>query len=1097
MPARLAIRLLGAPSVHIDGQAVLGIEKPKILALLAYLAVEGAQAHTRRELATLFWPEQTDSKALQNLRQALSRLRKAIGDGRADPPHLLAYPKTIQFNRQSASWLDVSAFRRLVEATQQHDHRRLAACRTCLPHLAKAMDLYRGEFLAGLHIDAGWALDEWLLLLREELQQRAVRSLEALAAAYVARGEFKTAARYAQQLLALDPWNEAAERTLLRGLLGSQGRNAALFQYRAFRRALRGELGVEPEDETLALVDRIRAGTWTEREPRTSGPVPVPLTPYFGRRRELAQIGRRLEGRESRLLTICGPGGSGKSRLALEVAVRQAALWQHGVWFIPLAENIATQRNLVEALSTALTAGSGGAPRSLSTKELVDWLRPREMLLILDGYDQLAGDAQLLIEILRWAPEVRFLVTSRARLGVRQEWVIALDALDLPAGTAPSMAEAERSSAVQLFVASAQRVVPEFRLTEESLPAVARICHLVEGLPLGIELAAAWARILPVEKLAAEIEQGSELVRVPGSERSQGHNSLRETFEYSYGLLTRTEQALLRSLSVFHGGFTPGAAREITGAEIPDLAALHDASLLQPIPMGRFDLPLSLQDYAAAKLAAQPAAQHELEERHSRFYLAFLRQKAGVLAGGLYRKSEEIYVEQHNIRVAWEWAVSRARLDELDASLAPLSLLYDTRGLFQQAFDAFVVAAYVAAQANNDRAQRLTTRLLAEQASCLRSSGRYAQAGEVARRAIDEARAGHNRYSEAKAFFVLGEVAWRQGEDEKARSHLERAMALSRKVHDPLLEIDCVRILAGVHWRKGDYAGARAHLEAALHLARELGNKRQQGLILCNLGVVAVEQSDFAAAAHHYQQALELDRETGDRDAEGVVVTNLGNLKLYLGLYAKAEQYYREALKIHRETGARSSEAWTLSNLALVAHYQGHDCSALEYGREAVRRGEQIGDPALQAAAQMSLGHALLALCQWKAAAAAYGEAAVIRRAASQANLLAESLAGLAEVALAQGDIVRALPHVKGILHHLEGGEGVLDGTIDPGRVWLTCYRVLVHAGDLRAARVLGTANQWLQERTGRVVDESMRRSFLEEVASHRELVKAQSCFPS
>jgi len=1092
-PARLTMRLLGPPQALVDGQVVLGLQTVKLLALLAYLAAENRQAHTRGALAALFWPEQPEAKAHQNLRQALSRLRQAIGDDRAEPPHLLVDPQSIQFNCQSRFWLDVLTFKGLVDGTQRHPHRRLAACPTCLSRLAEAIDLYRGEFLADLRLDAGEALDEWLLMQREELQQRAARALEALAAAHLARGESEVACRYARHLLHLDPWNEAAERVLLRGLLSSQGRNAALRQYQAFRRRLSGELGVEPEDETQALVAKIRAEAGAELRPQApAGPLPAPVTPFLGREHEAAQINDRLGGCESRLLTVCGPGGSGKTRLALEIARKQAGLWHDGVWFFPLAE-LSTQRDLVEALASALTTRSGGPSKPLDARALVDRLRTREILLILDGYERLAGEPGLLLDILRGSPEARLLVTSRVRLRVRHEWVLPLGGLDLPVKGMASVSEAGRHSAVQLFVASARRVVPDFRLTAEHLPAINHICHLVGGLPLGIELAAAWVRIVPPGQIAAEIGHSPELIRAPGLESPQRHYSLRGTFEYSYNLLTEAEQALFRGLSVFRGGFTVRAAGQVAGATLPSLASLHDASLLQALPSGRLDLHLSLREYAAGKLAARPEEEQEIRERHSRFYLAFLRQREETLRGDVAREPvEQIDVELDNVRAAWQWAVAEARLDALDASLESLSLVFSSRGLFQQALDAFAAAAArVSALADLDAAaRRLAGRLLAEQASFLRYLASYPEAIQAAQAALGLAQASQGRRSEARALFVWGEVAWRQGEHEPARRHLERALALARAVPDGQLDMDCLNSLAGVCWRKGDYAGARAHLEDSLHLALRAGDKRQQGIILGNLGVVAVEQADFPAAAGYYERALEKDQETGDRDAEGVALANLGNLRLYLGAYSKAESYYHEALEIHRETGARDSEAWTLGNLGLLVHYQGHDDKALAYGREALRMAQQIGDQSMQAAVWMNLGHALLGCGQLEEATTAYGEAVALRRALSQPNLLTEPLAGLAEAVLAQGDVPQAQAHIEQILRHLEGGDRALDGTINPFQVRLTCYRVLETTHDPRARDTLTTAYSLLQKLAARIAEGELRRSFLENVAAHQEVVR-------
>ncbi|MBL7183537.1 MAG: AAA family ATPase [Anaerolineae bacterium] len=387
-PARLTLSLLGPPQVMVNGRAVIGVETPKVLALLAYLAVEAHRPQPRSALVALFWPDQPEKRALQNLRQALSRLRRAIGDKEAYPSHLLTDPQTIQFNRRSDHWLDVEVFKALLANTQRHRHRRLDACLTCVSQLAQAVEYYRGDFLAGLHPAGSPAFSEWLLIQRERLGQQACTALHALAGSHLARGEPEAARQYARRLLHLDPWNEAAQRLLLCALTLSDGRNAALQHYQEFRQALADELGIEPEDETLALVEQIQAGTLADMQPRAPAALlPTPATPFVGREAERKQIADYLASQDQRLLTLYGPGGSGKTRLALEIAAGQAPLWHDGVWFVPLA-GVPAPEQLVDALATTLDLRADDGP--LEAAQLIDFLRPKELLLVLDSFEHLA-----------------------------------------------------------------------------------------------------------------------------------------------------------------------------------------------------------------------------------------------------------------------------------------------------------------------------------------------------------------------------------------------------------------------------------------------------------------------------------------------------------------------------------------------------------------------------------------------------------------------------------------------------------------------------------------------------------------------------------
>jgi predicted ATPase/DNA-binding SARP family transcriptional activator len=1125
-PARLTLLLLGPPQVMVNGEVVMDQRSPKPLALLAYLAIEAHRPHPRGTLAALFWPDQPGKRAFQNLRQTLSRLRKAIrdrtrsgdrtpsGDRDAHPPHLLTDSETIQFNRQSDYSLDVEAFETLLISAERHRHRRLAACPTCASQLAQATEYYRGDFLAGLHPPGGAAFAEWLLLERERLGQRACAALHALASSHLARGEPEAARGYAQRLLTLDPWNEAAMRLLLRALTLSEGRNAALQHYRAFRQALADELGVEPEDETLALVEQIGAGTLADLHPRTpTSHFPMPATPFIGREAERKQINDSLAGPHQRLLTLCGPGGIGKTRLALEVAAEQAPLWQDGVWFVPLAEVPATE-GLVDALADALDLRATDGP--LEAAQLMDFLRPRELLLILDGFEHLMAPPQspprsggrkggvgLLQDMLRWAPQLRILITSRARLGLQGEWAISLEGLDLPPDVPATVAEAQTYSAVQLFVQSARRVAPDFTLSPENLSHVVRICHLVAGLPLGIELAAAWVRLFPCRQIADEIEHSPDFLHNSGGNTPARQHSLRATFEYSYNLLSETEGALFRKLSVFRGGFTADAARQVTGSGPPHLVSLLDKSLLQTSPSRRLDVHLTLRNYAAEKLAEMPEEERETQERHGRVYLSFVQEREAALWGENPKQAlEEINVELGNVREAWRWAVSQGSLEEIDTSTEGLSRFYDLRGRFREGETAFGSAAnrmLVRAQ-NDTKAQRVACRLLAAQALCLQQQALYPQVIQVVQTAIELARMTQEVLCEARATFLWGEALWRQGDYEPARTQLERALSLARAGYDAepgtaltaqQAEANCLNSLAGVCWSQGDYPGARTYLKQALRVASTAGNRRREGAILGNLGVVAVEQGDYAEARTRYQQALHTQQEVGDRDGEGTTLVNLGNLCLYLGVYAEARTYYQQALTIHQETGARANESQTMGNLGLLFHYLGEDETALEHSQQALWIAQAAGERSMQGARWLELGHALLGQGRLEEAAQAYQNAVALRRELDQPNLATEPLAGLARVALAQGDLARAQAHVEEILGYLE--TGTLHGTINPFQIYLTCYRVLKANDDLRAQNLLVTAYDLLRERAAKITDEGMRRSFLENVAAHREIVSHYS----
>jgi predicted ATPase len=438
-------------------------------------------------------------------------------------------------------------------------------------------------------------------------------------------------------------------------LLAKSGqRSAALAQYETCRRHLAEELGVDPSAETQVLYTRLKAAA----VPHPHN-LPPQTTPFVGRETELARIANYLETPDCRLLTLVGLGGVGKTRLALQAAAANLALFQDGVFFVSLTA-VDSPEALVAHLAGALNFSPGGPldPKA----QLLNYLRSKEVLLALDNFEQLLsvpaggkqGGADWVIEILRAAPRVKVLTTSRERLNLQEEWVLEVGGLEYPqedwimdsersslfqpsnppvfqSSSLPTLQPSNSYSAIALFIQLARRVQPDFTLSDANQAEVIRLCRLLQGMPLGLELATTWLPVLSCTEIVAEIERDLDFLATSVRNVPDRHRSMRAVFESSWSLLSEPERNVLKRLSVFQGGFRREAALQVAGASLPLLLGLLNKSFVRRDATGRYDMHELIRQYAADKLAQSPLEKEQTKDQHCAYYAEFMRQRDGRL----------------------------------------------------------------------------------------------------------------------------------------------------------------------------------------------------------------------------------------------------------------------------------------------------------------------------------------------------------------------------------------------------------------------------------------------------------------------------------
>ncbi|MBN1484801.1 MAG: tetratricopeptide repeat protein [Chloroflexia bacterium] len=942
--ACLALRLLGPPQVVLEDDSNADFPTDKVRALLYYLAVEAGSPHRRDALVGLLWPDLRQARARQNLRQALSYLRQSIAELEFPRPLLQSSRETISLEAQAGYVCDVAEFGRLVQECHEHSHRRLGSCRACLQRMQRAADLYRGPFLEGFYLSDSAIFEEWLLLKREWLQRQAMEALSLLTDFYIRRGEYEQAFKYVWKAVDLEPWREELQRQLMR-LLAIQGqRSAALSQYASCRQVLQDVLGVEPTDETTALYDQIRASEPVGPALALSKLPPLP-TSFVGREDELAELSGLLSSPECRLLTLVGPGGVGKTRLALEAAAQQVGCFADGVFFVPLGD-LASLDLLVPVIASVL--GISFQVRQDPRVQLLNYLAQREILLLLDNLEHLLAGADLLADILRRAPNLVLLLTSRERLNLREEWVYEVYGLSYPQNERMeglTLDVLEGHSASKLFLQRAQQTTHSFRCTEEQIPHVIRICSLVEGMPLAIELAAAWVGMRSCQELAEEIERNLDILTTHLRNVHPRHGSMRAALEHSWGLLGEHEQELFAALSIFRGGFDLAAAKGVLEASPAHLADLLGKSLLLREISGRYRLHQLLRQYAEEKLDGQPLRREELSRRHAGYYAAWLQQQEANLRGsGQGPTMEKIRAEVGNVRKIWRWALAGLErgLDEalplIELSMDSLYLFYGMQSWYQEGEAVFAQAARLLQQRGplSGREERLLGKLLAYQGKCCEFTECSDKAERLFERSIELLQRQDAWRETALPLHGLGYTAHIQGDYGRARESLQRSLEVCRRAQDPWGEANALSNLCLVARRQGNFAEACSFGEESLAIRRQVGDQQGMASSSNNLGLVYCDLGDYARARQVLEEGLRICRELDYRVGLANAVTGLCQAHFRLGDISAAERYGRESLQVYQDVGDQWGVAIAYNNLGRMAAEQGDLVRALPLYRQAI-----------------------------------------------------------------------------------------------------------------------------------------------------------------
>jgi len=939
-------------------QVIQGFPTDKIRALLAYLCLEHDKVHRREILASLLWSNREDKGAKHNLRQSIYRIKRTLNkfQDKLGDNLFLSTRQTLQVQRKHIE-MDVLTFAEGLKDFNEATTDTFFSKEKVREFEALA-GLYRGPLLKGFDFVDEPFFDEWLLAKRATLGTKATALFERLARHHMEAGAYSDADKWLLQWLSFEPWNESAHRLRMQLLALDGQRSAALAQYHTLVDILLEHFQADPADETTDLYEQIHLEEVSEQQPSHQQILhhfPAQVTPFIGRDDSLQAIQELLLKEEVRLLTVLGTGGMGKTRSLIECSKR-LSLSKHpfadGIFFVPL--NMISSVSLfpsVVAKALGLSLQSSSQPK----KQLLSYLQPRNLLLVLDNFEHLVEAGAFLQQVLEAAPQVKMLLSSRCALNIRSEHRYVLDGMRIEDATA-------------LFTQHAKRVQGDFDGSE--LQGVIRqICETVGGLPLAIELAASWIRAIECPEILEEIHHDLEFLQSDWVDLPERQKSMNAIFEHTWSMLSPKEQEALALVSLFQGTFSFQNTRKIMSISSRILLGLVDKTLLKRKRDGRYVLHMLLKQFVVQKRVGLIDETSVLQQ-YFEYYLDMVRKHERHFMGtSLSRTMEQFFLEQADILKAWELAVEAEALDLLLAAAPGLSYFLRHSGLVSIGKELFARAADVVQRSSQGYEEAQQLPFLLYQLECafeysdMQETQLLLERIKTFQKGLQVDRKLFVRMEEVEARLLL-----REGKYPGSITLFEDVLAYYQEQKDPA---GCSRIwtrLGHIYFMKGEYERLLELLSMALEHDRKAGFQSGVSQKLNLLGMGYRELGDLQQAKTCLEESLSTAVKHKLRIDEARTTANLGSLYRALQDFNEALKYHQKSYQLGVDLGLRAFRTSSLVNMGIIFIQTGRFQEAEDVLLRGLQGREEVQDTGKIGVIQGNLGALYMMMGQNKQA---------------------------------------------------------------------------------------------------------------------------------